>query len=313
MPLASRIKTALYRRPLDELRRLRRWGPLAYLRNDAWASAMERHARDELRPLPAASSAAPPVEAFFMTGARHWHQTALCAWSLQRHLSAPLLPRILDDGTLAPAQEHRLRELFPLLSIESRPAADARVARHLPPARYPRIHAWRGIQILFRKLTDIHVGSTEWRLFLDSDMLFFSPPAELETWWQKPDRGIFQTDCVESYGYTRPLAEKLAGARLLDSVNIGIFSLDGTLVDWDEVERWLGAMETAEGRRYNITQCVTTMLLSRLPTERLDAQRYHVFPGPGHPRPARPPVLRHYVADAKPHYHRQAWRDAVQP
>ena len=305
------LKTALYRRPRDELKRLWRWGPHAYLRCEGWEREMERTAWHMPEPS-VHPSGSTPVSVWFMTGARHWHQTAFCAW-LQRHLSVPLRVHLIDDGTLTARHEHRLKELFPLTEVSSRDECNARIAALLPVERYPRIHAWRGLQLLFRKLTDLHAGSTQWRLFLDSDMLFYRRPDELLSWWETPDRCIFQTDCWESYGYSRALTEKLTGQTLPARVNIGIFSLNGSLIDWDEVERWLGVLEAQEGRKYNVTQCITTMIMSRLRHERLDAERYFVFPGPGKPPVSAQRVLEHYVSDAKPFYVRTAWRHAMTP
>lgn len=306
----GRLKTAIYRRPRDELKRLWRWGPHAYLRCEAWEHQMQRAASHVLSPL-TSRAAQPAVSVWFMTGARHWHQTAFCAWTLQRYVSAPLRVHLIDDGTLTSSHAHRLKELFALTEVSSRSECDARIATFLPKEKYPQIHAWRRRQLLFRKLTDLHIGSTQWKLFLDSDMLFYRQPDELLSWWENPDRCIFQTDCWESYGYSRALTEKLTNQTLPAKVNIGIFSLNGSLIDWDEVERWLDIMEAQEGRRYNITQCITTMIMSRLRHERLDATRYFVFPGPGKPPVSEQRILEHYVSDAKPFYVRTAWQRAI--
>jgi hypothetical protein len=304
------LKTVAYRQPRDELKRLWRWGPHAYLRCNAWAREMEQAAWH--LPCPRyLQTEEHPVSVWFMTGSRHWYQTAFCAWTLQQHIPLPLRIHLIDDGTLASEQKHRLRELFPLMELSSRAECDSRIAALLPPDRFPRIHTWRNIQLLFRKLTDIHADSTNWKLFLDSDMLFYQRPDELLSWWKAPDRCIFQTDCWESYGYSRALTESLTGQNLPSKVNIGIFSLNGSLIDWDEVERWLHTLEMHEGRRYNVTQCITTMIMSRLSHERLDATRYFVFPGPGSPPATTSRVLEHYVSDAKPYYVRTAWRRAT--
>lgn len=306
----SALKTLAYRRPKDELQRLWRWGPYAYLRYNAWTRNME-HAAWQTLSRSSSQKHSEPVSAWLMTGARHWYQTAFCAWSLQRHIPFSLHLHLIDDGTLTPDIERRLRELFPVTEVFSRSICDGRIESILPPKHYPRIHAWRNIQLLFRKLTDLHAGSTTWKLFLDSDMLFFRRPDELVAWWDQSDRCLFQTDCWESYGYSRALTEKLTGCPLPERVNIGIFSLNGSLIDWDEVEHWLGILESCEGRKYNITQCVTTMIISRQAQERLDAERYLVFPGPGKLPVNEHRVLEHYVSDSKPHYMREAWRRAL--
>ena len=313
-PLRQRIsnaKTACYRSPKDELSRLIRWGPTAYFRIDAWKRQMEEAAKKLPRVENGNSEKTETLKVWFLTGRRCWYQTAFCAWTLATHSSHKIQPIILDDGTLKEDNETHLRRIFPHLSVQRKETCDRRFQTQFPLARYPNLHFWRTKQLLFRKLTDIHPDSEERRLFLDSDMLFFRRPDELDSWITSNDGfNIVQRDCWESYGYSRALTENLCGHRLPEAVNIGIFSIHGPSIDWDQVEFWIGEMTKNEGTRYNITQCTCAMLLAGLPLRILDSEKYNVLPS-CISNSAKIPVLSHYVSDSKPLYFGQAWKLAL--
>ena len=111
-PLLSGTKTLLVRKPIQELRRLQRWGPRAYFRLEAWKKQMEAAAY-LLAPLSPDQTPQQAVEVWFLTGKRFWYQTAFCAWSLASHISRSLIVTLVDDGSLTPDLERELRRLFP--------------------------------------------------------------------------------------------------------------------------------------------------------------------------------------------------------
>ncbi len=303
----GRAKTILYRKPKDELRRLIRWGPRGYFRCDAWAREMERAARVLPILKPEAMDSRKVVRVWFLTGRKFWYQTAFCAWTFAKHSRHAILPLILDDGTLDEECIDGLRRLFPDMQVHRAQACDDLFRMQFPLARYQNINGWRTRQILFRKLTDIHAGSNEFRVFFDSDMLFHSRPYELDDYFDKPEGCLFQTDCWESYGYSRGLVENLCGHPLPIAANIGIFSLHGQWIDWDQVESWLGEMQACEGTQYNVTQCLCAMLMAGNPQFRLDKEQYKVWPKcPTNGEDGR--KLGHYVSDSKPWYFGQAWK-----
>ncbi|QJE94282.1 glycosyl transferase [Luteolibacter luteus] len=308
-PLLSSLKTTLYRRPKDEIQRMLRWGPRAYLLCDQWAKQMEDSV-SLLTPQDEAGKTGKEVEIWFLTGRNHWYQTAFCAWTLAKHSRHRIRPVILDDGTLEDSQISQIRRIFPQTVVHRKTDCDARVDALLPREEFPNIRRWRDRQLLFRKLTDIHAGSSEWRLFLDSDMLFFAPPVAIDDYLDNPSGCIVQADCWESYGYSRTLVESLCGHTLPKAANIGIFSLNGDSIPWKEVDGWLAKMEEAEGTRYNVTQCTSAMLMSGLDYQILDKEDYKVHPvrpGPSH----TPRILEHYVSDSKPWYLGKAWRTTL--
>lgn len=304
----SHFKTFFWRRPKEEFQRMFRWGPKGYFLCDSWMKEMEA-AAFTLPQLPASSSQI-PKPLWFMTGEKHWYQTAFCAWSFARHSRHSIKPVLIDDGTLGETSLSGLRRLFPDLIVDSRSECDERVERLLPIARFPKTHWIRSKQKLFRKLTDIHAGASDWRLFFDSDMLFFKEPEEIDRYLDNPSGHLAQRDCWESYGFSRGLTEKLCGHRLPEALNIGIFSMNGSLIDWEQVEHWIGEMFGKEGSRYNVTQCTSAMLMAGRDLHVLDSEDYKVFPA-NPTRPHRPRVLEHYVQESKPWYFGEAWKLAL--
>ncbi|MEB3354650.1 MAG: glycosyl transferase, partial [Cyanobacteriota bacterium] len=174
--LLSVAKTALYRRPKDELQRLQRWGPRGYFRTGAWQRQMEQAATRLPVLSPSGPASGPLLEVWFLTGERFWYQTAFCAWSLARHCHRELVLHLVDDGSLKPEQEQRLRRLFPAGKTRWKQEVALELEQHLPVNRFPVLRQRWGDYINIRKLTDIHLASSGSKLVLDSDMLFFRRP-----------------------------------------------------------------------------------------------------------------------------------------
>ncbi len=305
MSLLGELKTALYRSPKDEFRRLFAWGPRGYFLEEKWKAEMEAASR-RLPQLPGLEQRE-VRDIHFLCGREHWYQAAFCAWSYQRHSRYRIRPVVIDDGTIDAETESLFRAVFPETVVRSKAACDERFGGRLPESQYPNVHAWRRRQILFRKLTDVFGTDDEWRLLFDADMLFFAPPAEIDKALERRADIMVQRDCWESYGYSRALTESLTGHPLPEAINIGMLLYNGQLTEWDRVEHWLGVLEAQEGRPYNVTQCTFAMLLAGLPIEILDKEKYKVLASsPEQPATAR--IAEHYVANSKPWYYSGAWR-----
>jgi hypothetical protein len=304
------LKTALYRRPKDELRRLFAWGPRGYFFEKKWKAEMEEAAR-RLPPLPA-SEQREVRDIHFLCGREHWYQAAFCAWTYQRHSRYRIRPVVIDDGTMDAETEAAFCAVFPETVVRAKVTCDEKFKDSLPESQYPKVHAWRQRQILFRKLTDVFGFDNEWRLLFDADMLFFAPPVEIDNTLERRSEIMVQRDCWESYGYSRALTESLTGHTLPEAINIGMLLYNGRLTDWDRVEHWLGVLEDKEGRPYNVTQCMFAMLLAGRTIEVLDKEKYKVLArSPGRMVGGR--IAEHYVADSKPWYYGYAWRLASRP
>lgn len=305
--LLSAAKTALYRRPKDELQRLQRWGPRGYFRTGAWQRQMEQAATR----LPVLAHPGPAsgrlLEVWFLTGARFWYQTAFCAWSLAQHSQRALVLNLVDDGSLRSDQEQQLRRLFPSGVTRWKQEVVAGLDQHLPVSRFPVLRQRWSDYINIRKLTDIHLGSSGTKLVLDSDMLFFQRPDELLAWWDQPDSSCLMVDCVESYGYSLELMEELAGAQIPRLLNVGICGLSSDLINWEELEHWCQILVEREGTNYYLEQALVAMLAARSTPTVMPRSRYITFPTRQQTLAAEG-VLQHYVADSKPWYFGNAWR-----
>ena len=304
----SASKSALYRRPKDELQRLFRWGPMAYLRCDAWAAQMEQ-AASLLPPLPAAGGGR-ALEVWFLTGQRFWYQTAFCAWSLAHHSQRELVLNLVDDGTLTPQQEQQLRFFFPAGITRWKQQVALELDEALPNDRFPVLRQRWADYINIRKLIDIHLGSSGIKLVLDSDMLFFRKPDALLAWWDQPTQPCLMTDCKESYGYSRALMEELAGAPIPPMLNVGICGLASEIIDWQELETWCQTLINREGTSYFLEQALVAMIAARSVPTVMPKSNYITFPTRAQAL-AGDGVLQHYVADSKPWYFGEAWKLSI--
>lgn len=304
----SRIKSAVYRRPKDELLRMLRWGPRAYFLCNSWAREMEASI-SKLAPhdFPIAEA----IECWFLTGQRFWYQTAYCAWSLEGHTKRTVSLNMIDDGTLHQSQVKELRRLFPNgVTVEKADVLD-RLNVHLPEERFPYLRKKWHDYINIRKLIDVHLGSSGEKLVLDSDMLFFSRPKELIAWVDNPQGVCLMTDCIESYGYSRTLMESLCGESIPSLLNVGVTGLPSDWIDWEMLESWTKSLIESEGNSYYLEQALIAMLAAKCKhLTVLPAEKYITFPTKSQVID-RVGILQHYVADSKPWYFREAWRGII--
>lgn len=297
-----------YYTPLARIRQcLREGGPLGQRRTAAGRSAMEAAAHT-LATLSATSGAR--LELHLLTGKDFWYQTLFCLWTFALHAQRPLSPVIYDDGSLAAQWRAPFRRLFPTVRFVDRAAAVAQLDRYLPTARYPHLRErWLSYPNI-RKLIDPHLGSSGWKLVIDSDLLFFRRPDLLVAWLDNPGQPLHAVDCTTSYGYSRPLLDRLAGHPLADLVNVGLTGLRSDEVDWERLEAWTAALHAAEGTSYYLEQALIAMLVADRPCVVAPAADYVTLPRP--PETQTPAaVMHHYVANSKGDYFRRCWRLAL--
>ncbi len=302
----GRLALALWHQPIAKLRdSWRHGGPLAERETERQRLEMVAAAL-ELPPLPAAIPDSPLVF-HLLTGRRFWYQTAFCLHSLARTAGAPIRAEIYDDGTIDAEVDGWLRRLGPAVTIHPQAGIIARLDRILPADRFPVLRErWINYPNI-RKLTDVHAGSTGWKLVIDSDLLFFRRPEFLLRWLQAPDRPLHAVDCEESYGYSRPLMERLAGAPIPPLANVGLCGLRSEGLDWVELEAWCAALIAKERTSYYLEQALVAMLAARQPCAVAPAADYLTLPGRDEVNAPRA-VMHHYVAQAKRWYFRQGWR-----
>ena len=307
MSLPGKILLHLWHTPVGRIRdSIRNGGPVAEWRTEQSRREME-DAAAYLPKLPEFKDAA-PVMLHVMTGRKFWYQTAFCLHSFAQAAQATVNAELYDDGTVDAECARLLGSMGPRARLHSNEETRARIEALLPESRFPTLRErWRNYPNI-RKLIDVHLGQSGWKLVLDSDLLFFRSPDALLHWFAKPDRPIHAVDCQESYGYTRQLMERLAGAPIPPKVNVGICGLRSDAIDWELLEAWCAELIAREKTSYYMEQALVAMLMAREPARIvLPAADYLTKPGEAEARtPAA--VMHHYVAESKRWYFRHGWR-----
>jgi len=259
-----------------------------------------------LGPLPL-QPAVPQFDIYFMSGRKYWYQTCFCAYSMQQQSGVNLRPVVYDDGSLEEWQMAELLRLFPLADFVFLDQVEERLDRVLPEADFPYLRQWRRRHPLLRKLVDFHAGENGWKLFLDSDMLFFQPPTFLLEWLANPQTPCYMADVTNAYGYSKALLQELAHGPLPQRLNSGMLGLNSEAIAWDTLESWLKILVEREGSHYHLDQALAALLLSGQDYAIAPPSDYLLLPDR---QEAQHPtvVMHHYVAESKAWYFRFGWR-----
>ncbi len=261
-------------------------------------------------PILPAEDESKPLQLHLLTGKRFWYQTTFCLWTFARHSGHQLAPVIYDDGTLTAEYSDPLARLFPAASFRSQPDIIARLDAELPAARFPFLRErWQNFPLM-RKLIDIHLGQAGWKLFMDSDLLFFRRPQFLLDWLSEPVRPLHALDCETSYGYPLAIMDELAGAPVGELVNSGLTGLNSSTFDWEKLEYWCKKLIERQGTHYFLEQALTAMLVAGRDCSIASAADYVTKPEGDEARDCRA-VMHHYVATSKKWYFRHCWRLAT--
>jgi hypothetical protein len=288
---------------------IRAGGPLEQLRTARGRREMEAAAWT-LPELPVRGGRA--LEVHVLTGRRFWYQTAFCLWTFGRHAERDLVPVIHDDGSLAEEWLAPLRRLFPRAQFHSERETLARLDYQLPTSRFPSLRRRREELPLIRKLTDIHVGQRGWRLFMDSDLLYWHRPQLLMDWLDQPTLPLRATDVEYAYGYTLELLAELAGRAVPALVNTGLLGLRSEELDWERLEHWCRTLVERGGTHYYQEQALVALHLAGRECLAAPLADYVTYPHPPEVHACRA-VMHHYVADSKRWYFRRNWRRALAP
>jgi hypothetical protein len=245
-----------------------------------------------------------------LTGKRYWYQTLFCLYSWSQ--ASGKIPRVVlhDDGTLTPSQASRFHALFPQLQLIHLQETEALLDHFLPAQTYPCLRERRIPYAHLRKLTDIHVGTSGWKLVLDSDLLFFQAPTRLLDWLASPQRPLHAIDCEESYGYPRDFLEKICGKPLPKLLNVGLCGLDSSKIDWHQLEHWTQRLLSTHGSSYYLEQALVALMLAGQDCDPAPAEDYITLPRTPEVLQCRA-TMHHYVADSKKHYFRTNWKRVI--
>lgn len=308
--LASKLglgRLALYawHRPLGLLKQsIAEGGPLEQRRTEAGRKEMVAAAMQlqKLEDKPDTFGA----KIHFLSGQKYWYQTLFCFVSLQIRVPFRITPVIFDDGSLGNDTAAIISLTVPWAQFVKIKEIEERLNQVLPVSRFPMLRQRRIQYPHLRKLTDLHAGSTERKTVFDSDMLFFNQPDEVIEILKSPVSSYI-CDVTDYYGYDVDWLSSVLGIKMLSSVNVGLYTLDGKEINWDQVEHWCHRQINHDNGNYLQEQALTAMLLTQQSAVALPRNRYVVNPNYNS---GRYPTasLHHYVSESKRYYYQFGWK-----
>jgi hypothetical protein len=166
----------------------------------------------------------------------------MCLWALVSFykfsgLRLPLL--IYGDGTLNSDHTEHIRRIFPNARIVE--PANVEVSDRL--SKFPNCLRFRSAQPCARRIIDFPILCNSLSiLMLDSDILFFSRPAELVSHLELPRSGsfIFERDMQDAYFDSTASIKEKFNVEIASQVNCGIMLADISNFDFAQIEHWLG-------------------------------------------------------------------------
>lgn len=295
----------LYRNPRSQLQKFRRFG--GYLNYRSMLNGrrkMEQHSVE----LPAVISHANGLPVYFLTGKNYLYQTLYCIQSLIKSSAAQFKFILVDDGSFNPELLKRVEKQLPGAQVITQNKISENLQNTLPETHYPYLHKKREVYPHIKKLTDVHtIPGDDWKLVLDSDMLFWHEPADLINWLNNPQSPLHMIDCTEAYGYSQQLMAQLAGAPVKPLLNVGAIGLKSKAIDWDKLENWVKTLEEQEGTSYYLEQALSAMLIGNADATVLKSGDYIVNPSPDQIK-NQTGILHHYVDLSKEGYFKHAWK-----
>lgn len=245
----------------------------------------------------------------FLTGKNYLYQTLFCIHSLTKVASEKFKFILVDDGSFDKAMIAQIEKQLPGSKIVTKKNIANNLDKYLPESTYPCLRQKRKIYPHLKKLTDIHtIPGDNWKLVMDSDMLFWKRPMEVISWYKNPTQPVYMLDCTESYGYSKQLMQELSGNPIPDLLNVGIIGQKSADIDWIKLENWIKTLEEKEGTSYYLEQALTAMLIGNKKSIILNADLYKVNPVIINDST---PVLHHYVDLSKKIYYTKAWKKVL--
>jgi hypothetical protein len=266
--------------------------------------AMERYSSS----LPPVHSAADGLEIYFLTGKKYLNQTLFCIQSLVKVTGKKFKFILVDDGSFDQKLIDQINKQLPGSVIAGTLTIEKNLEDKLPLNLYPHLHHKRKVYPHIKKLTDVHtLGGNNWKLVLDSDMLFWGEPTAIIDWLGNAKSPLYMLDCQNSYGYSKELMGTLSGTEIPYKLNVGVIGLNSTAINWLKLETWIEKLEEKEGTSYYLEQALSAMLIGDTEALVLPADEYIVNPDMDKIDDQKG-ILHHYVDLSKEGYYKKAWR-----
>jgi hypothetical protein len=153
-------------------------------------------------------------------------------------VSRDRIPRFVihDDGSLRDCDEQLVRGLLPGARVVRAGPADEAVERKLE--QFPLLNRYRKLHFFGKRLTDMsHFCESDYLISVDTDVLFFSNPAELFRETPFTDgKSLFMRDVADSSLIQPEQFLRRRGCTLAGPINAGIFSIHKSIMDWERME-----------------------------------------------------------------------------
>ncbi|MFP5042393.1 hypothetical protein [Parasediminibacterium sp. JCM 36343] len=297
------IINTLYRKPRSQWNIWKRFGGyFEYKKMLAGEKEMRQAAKNLV--VSKEKNGLPILQVCFLTGKKFWHQTVFCAYSLQKVTPNNIHFTFYDDGTLS--EITTIKTQVPNSTCVFINEIEGKVKAVLPESQFPYLNHKREVYKHIRKLTDVHAGSTGWKLILDSDMLFKNKPTEIIEWLKNPHQPIYMQDIKNAYGFPKPYMEDLANTPVPDLINVGCIGLKSESIDWQKIEYWAKSLEEKYGNSYYLEQALSAMIIGNTTSIVLAKDEYIVYPNLEKSSPKA--KLLHYVDLSKAGYFTKEWR-----
>ncbi|WPU98354.1 hypothetical protein SNE26_20220 [Mucilaginibacter sp. cycad4] len=267
-----------------------------------------------------AASKLPPVnlptdkilEVSFLTGAKYWHQTIFCAYTLSRCLDGRLGIKLYSDGTLTDEHIGFINKVLPGIKAISEKQVLKHLDSVLPQHQFPTLRHLRNWHPFFRRLIDIHTAPS-WTIHLDSDMIFFGQPRQILEAYQHKTAVYMKEQLENSYFVdSEDVLRDKYDINCIKSVNGGIIAYDNDRIDYADLEEKakLLLQHYPLAGPAQVEQTLMSYVLYRQTAMALDEKTYTIFYD-DKPDPGSLQIVRHYIFKAKLPYFTTEWKKAV--
>lgn len=249
------------------------------------------------------------LEVSFLTGAKYWHQTIFCAYTLARHLNGRLGITLYSDGTLTYEHIAFVSQVLPGVEAISEQQVLQHLDTVLPQHHFPTLRHLRNWHPFFRRLVDIHT-SPSWAIHMDSDMIFLGKPDQILEAYQDKTAVYMKEQLASSYFVDNEgiLRDKY-DINCIKSVNGGIIAYDNDKIDYADLEEKakLLLQHYPQAGPAQVEQTLMSYVLYQQNAEVLDEKSYSIFydktPGFNSQN-----IVRHYIFKAKLPYFTTEWK-----
>jgi hypothetical protein len=273
---------------LTLLRQKARHGCAAIGRKVFANSAISLHRR------PARAVEDPTVH--MLVSSRTWHAGLLAAVAWEHHTGRRWRFFIHEDGTVDDPARTRIRSVLPDVRLVPRSESDVKLRDVLRD--HPDCLAQRSQHNLFLKFTDFAAFAPGERfIVLDSDVIFFRPPAEILEWVDRgSDSYHYNEDTKEKFCIPRAYLEEALGVTMWPRFNSGLVLVPRAAIDWDLAEKLLSVFEPTAHHPQFFEQTLYALMGSAWGRGGALPPSYEISWGYFHHRGA---VCRHYVGAFK--------------